>query len=121
MADVKEEMKEIKDYLHLYLGCEMTDEDNDFKLMEVTEYGFVTSQNEFYQYGSRVLPKPILRSLSDITLEEKREWTSYIKENKTDTAQQRSAEEVKWLLSKHFDLFGLTEAGLAIDKTEKDE
>jgi hypothetical protein len=34
----------------------------------------------------------------------------------TDSFVCEISEQVLWLLSKHFDLFGLIEAGLAIDK-----
>jgi hypothetical protein len=36
----------------------------------------------------------------------------------TPSGYKYSPETFLWLLSKHFDLFGLIEAGLAIDKTK---
>jgi len=90
--------------------------------------------------------KPILRPLSDMTEEEKimlcclnltNEWKPghIIQTNDEDIAAMRvfdhkgnykslyipknkiSPSNFLWLLSKHFDLFGLIESGLAIDKT----
>jgi hypothetical protein len=76
---------------------------------------------------------PILRPLSDITEDElmaigvkpKREWHEpTLQESKKWIVDNQyleiySAKEVAYLLSKHFDLFGLIDAGLAIDKTKE--
>lgn len=108
-------MKEIKDYLHFYLGCEMM-------------LGKIRGNRQIYTLESDSLifaiedgDKPILRPLSDIT--------TYEKEMAVDpmlyglshclpsTQILQSAELVRFLLSKQFDIFGLIESGLAIDKT----
>jgi hypothetical protein len=112
-------MKEIKDYLHLYLGCKIVFNDDmvwilsgvhrfyaildggAFGVIKVTDYSTI---------------KPILRPLSNMTEDEIMEWRLINAGSQMPTIQQ-SAEEVKHLLSKHFDLFGLIEAGLAIDAT----
>lgn len=115
--------KNIKDYLHLYLGCEVLVLDLDgqtfkdkiedvfdrkhgkgFSIYEFGDCPF-DDHDEYYQEI-----KPILRPLSDMTKEE-REYVR-VKFN------HGSAESFIWHLSKHFDLFGLIEAGLAIDKTK---
>lgn len=63
--------------------------------------------------------KIFLRPLSDMTDEEKE--TEIIANPWHTTHRQkqayREAERTLYLLSKHFDLFGLIDAGLAIDKT----
>jgi hypothetical protein len=56
----------------------------------------------------------ILRPLSDMTDEERAEAFTIKGKN---AFVEFEAETTKFLLSKHFDLFGLIEAGLAIDKT----
>jgi len=112
-------MKEIKDYyLHLYLGCEfyLSEAKNDFVHIDRPMGVWDLSQNE--KYEDRII-KPILRPLSDMTEEEQSEvnfrdinaaW-AYTNE------EVWSFEQVRYLLSKHFDLFGLIESGLAIDST----
>jgi hypothetical protein len=108
-------MKEIKDYLHLYLGCEMLTVDGRIVTLNLTNLGFALKGI----IGSE-LSKPILRPLSDMTEEEKIE----LKLNMVQATTLNHAPEIMWtfeqmriLLSKCFDLFGLIEAGLAIDKT----
>jgi hypothetical protein len=97
--------KNIRDYLHLYLGCECWWED---------KYGDSGGRTEidFYMiaelYGERIKLKLILRPLSNMTEEEMKESEPFMFD---------SFELTRYLLSKHFDLFGLIDAGLAIDKT----
>lgn len=74
--------------------------------------------------------KPILRPLSDMTIEEEIEYRDvcnkayeFAKYKVGDNVgwsdpRVSGAIESKWLLSKHFDLFGLIESGEAIDKTK---
>lgn len=66
--------------------------------------------------------KPILRRLEDMTEEEKREYDRvYLAaplEVDTDVFRIRAV-TTNWLLSKHFDLFGLIDTGLAIDAKNK--
>lgn len=112
----------IKDYLHLYLGCEVQvqseSEKGKIKILAcvepVSNKAWTESGNTHYID----LIKPILRPLSDMTEEEKRE-ADLVRGNGDgcDNYAVPEAYEFKYLLSKHFDLFGLIEAGLAIDKT----
>jgi hypothetical protein len=131
--------KEIKDYLHLYLGCEVEtywDWDNKLSphlLMKISEDGF-----------KKV--KPILRPLSSMTEEEAIELAKLSEHEPdfNDVKIERTkfndivvtwqganesresfnatgdlfycAEQFQWLLSKHFDLFELIHYGLAIEK-----
>lgn len=75
--------------------------------------------------------KPILRPLSDMTEGELQECGNLVYDFSDDTSGLGlnehkwedftlllCVEQFHWLLSKHFDLFGLIEAGLAIDKTK---
>lgn len=112
--------KNIKDYLHLYLGCDIMEYDEVFKLDMVTFDGFYT-HSEFHQYGSKndEAFKLILRPLSDMIEEEKKTvFGNYGQLGIRDAYDNYlKPEGLRFLLSKHFDLFGLIEAGLAIDKT----
>lgn len=136
--------KNIKDYLHLYIGCEtdqglligMVNCDNDKEDIQcvclMKEGGLVN--------GSIKNIKPILRPLSDMTEEEALEcyescWQGhqiddvnkarhirelFSEESDPDYAYGNvtgNAKVFRWALFKGFDLFGLVEAGLAIDKT----
>lgn len=138
-------MKEIKDYLHLYLGCEI-----EFGYKEKKYRGWLRGKSDKtgwecerrspsifapLLYVKAELIKPILRPLSDMTEEEYNEKESFVhkfsgkdigadgKGVYSNPYMVRSffckleAEKVNYLLSKQFDLFGLIEAGIAIDKT----
>jgi hypothetical protein len=114
----------LRNYLHLYLGCEgeltapdgipylKTEKLNTWLLNEISE--------------KRKSFKPILRPLSDLTEEE----MDYVVENHGLVNRGQSPdifvigwrsfqpETFMYLLKQGFDLFGLIEAGLAIDKTK---
>jgi hypothetical protein len=120
--------KNIKDYLHLYLGgkCMWRVFGNN----EWEEAG-VDLKILYRLYDNQPFElKPILRPLGDINENERMEimdaadvyYSEYIilaLKNKTTYKidLKQSFELSKYLLSKHFDLFGLIDAGLAIDKT----
>lgn len=98
--------KKIEDYLHLYKGCETT-YGTFVGLWEGSYYikrknGSVERLiiNEF---------KPLLYPLSSLKRKDKKNITSVIGQ------ALYSSEQFKYLLSHHFDLFGLIDAGLAID------
>lgn len=66
--------------------------------------------------------KPILRPLSDMTDEEINEY-KVLKPEYTSITDKKTlikvdARSIKYLVSKHFDIFGWIEKGLAIDKTK---
>lgn len=122
--------KELKDYLNLYLGCSVETIDGTGKLIGIikdeafvdyrgynnkgstdefgNEYDFVLVENEYFIKDV----KPILRPLSDMTKEEKQNDL-----NIATIYTRDQAERIKYFLSKYFDIFGLIEVGLAIDKT----
>lgn len=145
--------KGLKDYLHLYLGCEVVyegiingkelkDEQDEHKedvfyepkvevkrgekigvLKEI--FTDITGKSRKSRIGRKGLQthygngnfKLILRPLSDMTDEEYWEADKLQMPIKEFGEYQFSAEQYRYLLSKHFDLFGLIEAGLAIDAT----
>lgn len=117
-------MKELKDYLHLYIGCKLQRGGTvTYALLSAAEYASFDAWSDL---------KPILRPLSDMTEEEKTEYkakfngmesTNILPEIRAGRLinfhlNSKSPFEVAFLLSKGFDLFGLIEAGLAIDKTK---
>jgi hypothetical protein len=136
--------KNIKDYLHLYLGCDCEYFEKlifgdiqkrkaklkgvNYPFAEfhpITVHSEVALQTTFRRNVRDI--KPILRPLSDMTEGEMEECGNMIYDFSNDEALAKwewkyfetglDAEQFNWLLSKHFDLFGLIEAGLAIDKT----
>ena len=114
--------KDIKDYLPLY-----------YHQRGIVDWVSTEGQAHFAKVGANILidavtimivseghlrVKPLLRPLDDMTEEERgevccAEGLPPFDDNVT------AALRTKYLLSKHFDLFGLIEAGLAIDKTKK--
>jgi hypothetical protein len=76
-------------------------------------------ENGKLTYSSLDACKPILRPLSDMTQKERKQigptWHKEYEPEITDN--EFNTEEIRLMLSKGFDLFGLIDAGLAIDKT----
>jgi hypothetical protein len=114
-------MKDIKDYLYLYLGCEAQYSSHH---EPQNERYLLTASN--LQEAIEFEDMPILRPLSDITTEEQDELSkTYLWVQSTPVhAHLRTptwtSESVRYLLSKGFDLFGLIESGLAINKQNYD-
>jgi hypothetical protein len=128
-------MKNIKDYLHLYLGCQckqmgQANEDQTFTLTGISYddlqrqwWAYFTGEEECYAVVKDVFP--ILRPLSDMTEEEMEHVgpMPHIPLHKEDLNYAIirgtwTPEQTKYLLSRGFDLFGLIDSGLAIDKTK---
>lgn len=106
--------KKLSDYLHYYLGC---------KVMYPGMANPKTLTGRWLQslLEKTVSVKPILRRLEDMTKQEEEEleiikgarvvYRSHLPiEIKFDTP-----DTFHWMLKRHFDLFGLVDAGLAID------
>lgn len=124
-------MKKIEDYIHLYIGQEIETGTGKVTLYAVkkeiipcTNFGMVVlNGNITHGLTWDNECKLILRPLSDMTEEEK----NYIDElQKIEDEiscpllrvhKTRHGEQLRYLLSKGFDLFGLIDAGLAITKT----
>lgn len=112
-------MKELKDYLHLYLGCQVVFYDG--RILELTGI----NNSCFYVNGIRWPEtltdhgkiKPILRLLSDISKKERKELAAIAGLDFDNEITIWTPDQFVWLLSKHFDLFGLIESSLAIDTT----
>jgi hypothetical protein len=110
-------MKDIKDYLHYYpkakiLICEPGVEPVSHYLEGVDWYlGKAIAERVSYD---PTWIKLLLRPLSDMTEEEGMEI--FWKPVKGENFSIKTGEEFRQLLIKGFDLFGLIDAGLAIDK-----
>lgn len=118
----------IKDYLHLYLGCPIAipsvadiEDWDGYTLHEINTDGMcAVLHNEFGITFHEVEDiKPLLRPLSDMSVEEKLEIKVPIAEICLEfMSKEWAPKQVVFLLSKGFDLFGLIDAGLALDKTK---
>ncbi|MEO7044702.1 MAG: hypothetical protein ABI091_05295 [Ferruginibacter sp.] len=124
--------KELKDYLHLYLNSSISvfifpDESiTDGHLDKYRKdypngiYNPLLTFNNYKQFLNDGY-KPILRPLSDMTDDEDCERLNFYYDYDNAKYLDKTiieAEVTKYLLSKHFDIFGLIEAGLAIDATK---
>jgi hypothetical protein len=114
--------KELKDYLHLYLGCEVKWNTNIVTLIDTDGINCNVFGEPLFSKSNTSIKniKPILRPLSDMTEDEHKEWQNirFNREFKLKPVlTDAEYESFRYLLSKHFDLFGLIEAGLAIDAT----
>lgn len=119
--------KKIKDYLHLYIGCEVQvtpfhDIKYIGKLIGTDGYcqlSVVINGDHFSTERHISICKLLLRPLSDMTEEEK-EWQQNQSKKSSGffPSYTEIAELTKYLLSREFDLFHLIESGLALDKTK---
>lgn len=111
--------KELKDCLPFYLGCQCRVWNNVINDFGAWRKMTCSDLNLFLNHNAKC--EIALRPLNDMTEEEKKE-IFYDEDDETvikATIENVifSPDEFKFLLSKHFDLFGLIEAGLAVDKT----
>lgn len=109
--------KELKGYLNLYLGCEAliegyTNRKDPFNYKGIINYQLLLESGQHYSSVKKITP--ILRPLSDMTEEEVQEWEKINNVTQSPDVKQM-AKEFHWMLSKHFDIFGLIEAGLALN------
>lgn len=132
----------IKDYLHLYLGCQVDWKkfpDNESysrnyrdlgTLACISIHGDVVIETKDSQFHRKLKDvKLVLRPLSDMTKEEANFLDAMAKAQKDGQVKPAncefvtgirttSAEALRVLLSKGFDLFNLIPEGLAIDKAD---
>jgi hypothetical protein len=114
-------MKDLKEFLHLYLGCniDFEDEHGDIrtgKLLRVKynhECSAVIDCNGKRYYRNTEELQLHLRPLTAMTEEEEKTVYTIKGEN---ALNEFEAQSTLFLLSKHFDLFGLIESGNAIAK-----
>lgn len=124
--------------LSLYLGCECVITDVNPKW-----HGYINHMNRQVRLSPSILAlvedkingetlaevKPLLRKLESMTKEEEKEIfgvnMKYMRfEKSAPELYLFTAPEIQTLLSKHFDLFGYIDSGLAIDQaslTAKDD
>lgn len=118
------EEKKIKDYLHLYLGCEVMYIDGMSLILKSISINRarIGAKDDDVHFNVPVENfKPILRPLSDMSEEEFKECDlkTHPKFWMTDSSIWCfTAEKTRYLLSKQFDLFNLHEAGLCLYKTD---
>ena len=140
-------MEQLKDYLHLYgLGFEVIFDNKVWKIAELKKRTVRLQREDKYNrwnechYNELIVP---LRPLSDITSEEMLEYVRIERPEATEvkfyqgkiwsfydpkdtsfykwmihSIEYKTAEQYKYLLKQGFDIFGLIESGLAIDKTK---
>jgi hypothetical protein len=106
---------ELKDVIHLYLGCDCTMVDGDLqeRKFKLNAYNL----NYYRQWISDL--KPILRPLSSMTTDERKYLLTFANgynDLSFVNSLERDAEITKYLLSNGFDLFNLIPEGLAIEK-----
>ena len=129
--------KEIRDYLHLYLGCEcrawnyVTNEFSKWRKMSCSDLNLfinndvkceirlrpLESINDFESFELAKIYDPFVteKHFEGITATEYLKGGRYV--NSIWSISTAPSNAFAYLLSKHFDLFGLIDAGLAINKT----
>lgn len=134
--------KNLEDYAHLYIGCKLvintedgerqgifTGIDGEFGLEVAIIEGHHTSEHPEYFIHEEV--KLVLRPISSMTDDEKAEldqlgreaWWTINPPSRQDKDYylgviRRQAEETKYYLSKHIDIFGLKEDRLAVYESD---
>lgn len=123
-------MKDIKDYLHLYLGCDCMMTRNSYhavhqlRLSSDTPFKLTGQLSDYFSDSKTMAEcKPILRPLSDMTEEEEKEYEAtrvFVRATPVHQVgnMQWTPETFRYLLKQGFDLFNLIPEGLAIDKTK---
>lgn len=105
-----------KEVAHLYKGVPMQTEMGVFPLICYHDGQWML---DTIAYGANAVEqdiRPILRPLSDISSHEKMASFRFLTKD-LDT-WVGGAKRTQYLLSKHFDLFGLIESGEALDSTK---
>jgi hypothetical protein len=111
---------QIKDYLHLYWGCEVFLDQLNSTAIVCTGL-FENLDDKLFDINQ---VKLILRPISDMTDAEKDELDNGFEFEKKyghdslDLKLELRAEQIKYLLSRHLDIFNLIPAGLALDSTK---
>jgi hypothetical protein len=122
--------KKISDYLHLYLGCDLYTGTGKVKLVAVQkeaipccEFRIIVLNGNVTHEAKNV--KLLLRRLSSMSEKELQECGNMVYDFSDDPELNNhkpqdfeicAPEQFHYLLSKGFDLFGLIDSGLAIDK-----
>lgn len=117
--------KELKDYLHLYLGAKLRWQYYDYEEDCISIWQTLTASilNNIISDASVSRIDIALRPLSSMSAKEAKEMSVQGIYNLVQVFGEKceeiscTSEQFKELLFRHFDLYGLIEAGLAIDKT----
>jgi len=108
----------LNDVIHLYLGGKMMFNKEDRMFIKNGDIIDITCSS----IQSQLLHScyiPILRTLSDITIEEQKVWQEYYSDvHYKCNCDINSAKFTLWLCKKQFDVFGLIESKQAVDKTQ---
>lgn len=109
-----------KDVAHLYLPFLAIVDDRSYMV-----HGFTQSEDMFQvdideqdtDWWNTENFKPVLKSLSDWSDEEEKEYNKIYDEHSPTFCgdQYLATKQVTWMLIKGFDLFGLIESGQAVD------
>ena len=111
--------------LALYIGCDVEwlgERGCNLAGINTADQSFypvgLTYSNGLTVWVQERAVKPILRPLSDITEPEEMEVQNMVDQMGVGYNATHGAQITGLLLSRHFDLFGWIESGLAIDKTK---
>jgi len=111
--------KKIEDYLHLYLGCRFVlklKQPSKWKYSADIYFGVDAYKAFLAKSDDHIDPILLLRRLDSMTEEEHQRYHDLGIDTGTCFEDMKiDAIRTKYLLSKHFDLFGLIDSGLAID------
>ncbi len=138
--------KQISQYLHLYLGCQIrlhsniTNTFGTWRKMTFRDIELVVVHGEKCQIELRKIENMTEDEALDIYKLYDTDWESYLRRhneqcpgetfsaldyikggryvNSIYSISSQPSQAFAYLLSKHFDLFGLIDAGLAIDKSK---
>ena len=111
--------------LALYIGCDVEwlgERGCNLAGINTADQSFypvgLTYSNGLTVWTPERAVKPILRPLSDMTEPEEMEGQNMVDQMGVGYNATHGAKTTRFLLSRHFDLFGWIPAGLAIDKTK---
>ena len=124
-------MKELKDYLHLYLGCQFVMKINGTERLTAQMNFGADALNASLDSKEPITPILILRPLSNMDAIERSkyeakfkegEWGTYFDADQCESPKAHvpfsiMAEIINCLRKDEFDCDGLIAAGIAIDKT----
>ena len=115
--------KNIKDYIHLYLGCEVNTNRYGVGLLDSVSKTCIHIEFEktiqgFFFDDVKLLLRPLSDMTDKETIEIKKHCDSVEKYIETGLYVSVDGKLHAYLLKQRFDIFGLIKCGLAIDKNE---
>ena len=124
-------MEKLMDYLHFHVPCKClkTDTNEQFQLIETNRTGVIFENGITFDWQTvENVIKPILRPLQTITPDEENELHNvgcfsisgeYPASYKREVLYNHRAKEIKYLLGKGFDVFGLIDQKFAVSSVSK--